>query len=48
MAVNGTLTKEYFDIIKSIEDNTLFTMLLGKYWINRDQARKKEEEEVLE
>jgi hypothetical protein len=48
MTVNGTSTKEDFEIIKFIEDNELFTMLLGKYWINRDQSRKKEEEEVLE
>jgi hypothetical protein len=48
MNVNGTSTEEYFEIIKSIEDNTLFTMLLGKHWIERDQAIKKEEEEVLE
>ena len=48
MTVNGTSTKEYFDIIKCIEDNTSFTMLLGKPWIERDQARQKEEEEALE
>jgi hypothetical protein len=48
MTVNGTLTKEDFEIIKFIEDSTPFTMLLGKYWIDRDQARKKEEEEILE
>jgi hypothetical protein len=41
--VNGTSTKEDFEIIKSIEDNAPFTMLLGKPWIERDQARKKEE-----
>jgi hypothetical protein len=48
MTVNGTSTEEYFEIIKFIEDNALFTMLLGKPWIDRDQARQKEEEEVLE
>jgi hypothetical protein len=48
MNVNGTLTEEDFEIIKFIEDRAPFTMLLGKSWINRDQARKKEEEEVLE
>jgi hypothetical protein len=48
MTVNGTSTKEDFEIIKFIEDNAPFTMLLGKPWIERDQARKKEEEEVLE
>ena len=48
MTVNGTSTKEDFEIIKFIEDNALFTMLLEKPWIERDQAKKNEEEEVLE
>jgi hypothetical protein len=48
MTVNVTSTKEDFEIIKFIEDNTSFTMLLEKTWIERDQDRKKEEEEVLE
>jgi hypothetical protein len=48
MTVNGTSTKEDFEIIKFIEDNASFTMLLGKPWIERDQSRKKEEEEVFE
>jgi hypothetical protein len=48
MTVNGTSIKEEFEIIKFIEDSTPFTMLLGKSWIDRDQDRKKEEEEVLE
>jgi hypothetical protein len=43
MTVNGTSTKEDFEIIKLVEDNTSFTTLLGKSWIDRDQARKKEE-----
>jgi hypothetical protein len=45
---NGTLTEEDFEIVKFIENNTPFTMLLGKPWIERDHARRKEEEEVLE
>jgi hypothetical protein len=48
MNANGTSTEEDFEIIKFIEDNTPFTMLLGKPWIDRDQARRKEEEAVLE
>jgi hypothetical protein len=48
MNANGTSTKEYFEIIKFMEDSNPFTMLLGKPWIDRDQARRKEEEEVLE
>jgi hypothetical protein len=39
MNVNGTSTKEDFEIIKFVEDNALFTILLGKTWIDRDQAR---------
>jgi hypothetical protein len=48
MNANGTSTEEDFEIINFIEDNAPFTMLLGKPWIKRDQARKKEEEKVLE
>jgi predicted phage tail protein len=48
MNVNGTSIEEYFEIINFIEDNAPFTMLLGKTWIERDQAKKKEEEKVLE
>jgi hypothetical protein len=48
MTINGTLTEEDFEIIQFIEDNALFTMLIGKPWIDRAQARQKEEEEVLE
>jgi hypothetical protein len=48
MNSNGTLTEEEFKIVKFIENNTPFTMLLGKHWIERDQARGKEEEKVLE
>ena len=48
MNINGTSTEEDFEIIKFIEDSAPFTMLLGKPWIDRDQARKKEEEYVLE
>jgi hypothetical protein len=39
MTLNGTSTKEDFEIIKFVEDSTLFTMLIGKPWIDRDQAR---------
>jgi hypothetical protein len=48
MTVNGTSTKKDFEIIKFVEDNAPFTMLIGKPWIDRDQSRQKEEEEVLE
>jgi hypothetical protein len=48
MTVNGTSTEEDFEIIKFVEDSAMFTMLIGKPWIDRDQAGRKEEEEVLE
>jgi hypothetical protein len=48
MKANGTLTEEYFEIVKFIENSAPFTMLLGKPWIERDQTRRKKEEEVLE
>jgi hypothetical protein len=39
MNSNENSTEEDFEIIKFIEDTTPFTMLLGKPWIDRDQAR---------
>jgi hypothetical protein len=39
MNANGTSTEEDFEIIKFIEDNAPFTMLLGKPWIDRDRVR---------
>jgi hypothetical protein len=48
MNANGTSTEEDFEIIKFIENITPFTMLLGKPWIERDQARRKEEGKLLE
>jgi hypothetical protein len=48
MTINGTSTEEDFEIIKFFEDSASFTMLIGKPWIDRDQAKRKEEEEVLE
>ena len=38
MTINGTSTEEDFEIIKFVEYNTPFTMLIGKSWIDRDQA----------
>jgi hypothetical protein len=34
MTVNGTSTREDFEIIKFVEDSAPFTMLLGKSWID--------------
>jgi hypothetical protein len=47
MSSHGTLTDEDFEIVKFIENNAPFAILLGKPWIEKDQARRKEEE-VLE
>ena len=44
MTAHGTLTEEEFEVIKFIENNAPFAMLLEKPWIERDQARRKEEE----
>jgi hypothetical protein len=43
MTVNGTLTEEEFEIIKFVEDNAPFTMLIGKPLIDKEQARQREE-----
>jgi hypothetical protein len=48
MNANGTSIEEYFEIVRFIEDNAPFTMLLAKPCIERDQARRKEEEDDLE
>ena len=48
MNANGTLTEEDFEIVKFNENSAPFTMLLGKPWIERDRAKRKEEEESLE
>jgi hypothetical protein len=47
MSAHGTSTEEEFEVVKFIENNAPFAMLLGKPWIEKDQARRKEEE-VLE
>jgi hypothetical protein len=47
MSAHGTSTEEDFEIVKFIENNAPFAILLGKPWIEMDQARRKEEE-VLE
>jgi hypothetical protein len=47
MSAHGTTTEEEFEVVKFIENNALFSMLLGKPWIEGDQARRKEEE-ILE
>jgi hypothetical protein len=41
MTINGNSTEEDFEIIQFIENRTPFTMLIGKPWIDRGQARRK-------
>jgi hypothetical protein len=48
MSAHGTSTEEEFEVIKFIENNAPFAMLLGKTWIEKDQIRRKQEEEALE
>jgi hypothetical protein len=40
MNAHGASTEEDFEIVKFVEDSAPFTMLLGKPWIEKDQARK--------
>jgi hypothetical protein len=47
MSAHGISTEEDFEIVKFIENNAPFAILLGKLWIEKDQAIRKEEE-VLE
>jgi hypothetical protein len=44
MSAHGTSTEEEIEVVKFIENNTPFAMLLGKPWIERNQTRRKEEE----
>jgi hypothetical protein len=44
--IHGTSTQEEFEIIKFVENNTPFPLLLGKTWIKKDQIRRKVEEEA--
>jgi hypothetical protein len=48
MSAHGTSTEEEFEIIKFVENNAPFSILLGKTWIEKDQIRRKQEEEDLE
>jgi hypothetical protein len=48
MIVHGTSTEEEFEVIKFVDNNAPFSLLLGKTWIEKDQIRRKAEEEVTE
>jgi hypothetical protein len=44
MSANVTLSEEEFEVVKFIENNAPYAMLLGKPWLKIKQARRKEEE----
>jgi hypothetical protein len=48
MSDHGTSTEEEFEVIKFVENNAPFSILLGKTWVKKDQIRRKQEEEYLE
>ena len=48
MISHGTLTKEEFEVINFVENNTPFALLLGKTWIEKDHIRRKAKEEAIE
>jgi hypothetical protein len=43
---HGTSTKEEFEVIKFVDNNTPFALMLRKIWIEKDQIQSKEEEEA--
>jgi hypothetical protein len=46
--IHGTSTKEEFEVIKFVENNTPFPVLLGKTGMDKDQIRRNAEEEAKE
>jgi hypothetical protein len=46
--IHGTSTEEEFEVIRFVENNAPFPLLLGKTWIEKDQIRRKAEEEATE
>jgi hypothetical protein len=41
-----TSTEEEFEVIKFVENNAPFPLLLGKTWIEKDHIRRKAKEEA--
>jgi hypothetical protein len=41
MSDHGASTEEEFEVVRFIENNARFTMLIGKTWIKKDQTRRK-------
>jgi hypothetical protein len=39
-------TEEEFEVIRFVENNAPFSLLLGKTWIEKDHIRRKAEEEA--
>jgi hypothetical protein len=48
MISHETSTEEDFEVIRFVENNAPFPLLLGKTWIEKDQIRRKVEEEATE
>jgi hypothetical protein len=46
--IHGKSIEEEFEVIKFVENNAPFPLLLGKTWIEEDQAKRKVEEEATE
>jgi hypothetical protein len=44
--IHGTSTEEEFEVIKFVENNAPFPLLLGKTWIRKYYIRRKPEEEA--
>jgi hypothetical protein len=48
MIAHGASTEEEFEVIKFVENNTPFALMLGNPLIEKDQIQRKEEEEATE
>jgi hypothetical protein len=46
MICHETSTQEEFEVIKFVDNNTPFPLLLEKTWIEKDEIRRKAEEEA--
>jgi hypothetical protein len=44
--IHETSTQEEFEVIRFVENNTPFPLLLGTTWIEKDQIKRKAEEEA--
>jgi len=48
MIYDEASTEEEFEVIKFVENNAPFALLIGKTWIEKDRIWRKEEEEATE